>query len=107
MPFLNHLELIPLLPALGAALMFFFGRGMEKRVVSTICVGVIVLAFICGVGAVWEYNHAYSNGQPFEKNIYTWLGTATGHLPYTGFGGRPVAFNAQVGFLLDPLNCIW
>jgi NADH-quinone oxidoreductase subunit L len=105
--FLNHIYWIPLLPAFGAALMFFFGRGMEKRVVSTICVGVIVLAFICGVGAVWEYNHAYSNGQPFEKNIYTWLGTDTGHLTYTDATGNQRAFNAQVGFLLDPLNCIW
>ena len=105
--FLDHIYLIPLLPAFGAAMMFFFCRRMQKTMVSGICVGVVVLAFLFGCGAVWQYTHAYASGQPFEKIVYTWLGTDTGHLTYPTFDGRSVPFNAQVGFLLDPLNCIW
>jgi len=34
--FLNHIWLIPLLPALGAAVMFFFGRKLQKASVSAV-----------------------------------------------------------------------
>jgi hypothetical protein len=43
--FLNHIWIIPLLPAFGAACMFFFGRKLTKSAVNGVCVGVIVLAF--------------------------------------------------------------
>jgi NADH-quinone oxidoreductase subunit L len=118
--FLDHIYLIPLLPALGAAIMFFFGRRLQKQTVSAVCVGVIVLAFLMACGSVWEYTHAYPTGKPFEQDVYTWLGTgpdtnpgytsyspAAHDLTYTAADGHQVPFNAQVGFLLDPLNCIW
>jgi len=46
MPFLNHIWLIPLFPAFGAAIMFFFGRRLQKATVSAVCVGVVVVAFL-------------------------------------------------------------
>ena len=107
MRFLNYIYVIPLLPASGAALMLFFGRRLEKKTVSAVCVGAIVLAFLMACGAVWQYTHAYPAGQPFEQGVYTWLGTDTGHLTYTSADGRHIPFHAPVGFLLDPLNCIW
>src|SRR6516162_2328152 len=107
MRFLNYIYVIPLLPASGAALMLFFGRRLEKKTVSAVCVGAIVLAFLMACGAVWQYTHAYPAGQPFEQGVYTWLGTDTGHLTYTSADGRQIPFHAPVGFLLDPLNCIW
>src|ERR1700757_2552097 len=105
--FLDYIWVIPLLPAFGATMMFFFGRRLEKRTVSAVCVGTIALAFVMTCGAVWQYSHTYPGSQPFEKVMYTWLGSDTGHLTYTTRDGFPAEFKAQVGFLLDPLSSIW
>src|SRR6266705_1622968 len=109
MRFLEHIWLIPLLPAFGAAMMFFFGRKLQKSAVSTVCVGVVVLSFIWSCGAVRQYtDYAHDvPGKPFEKIIYTWLGSDTGHLTYVTQTGTPADFKAEVGFLLDPLSSIW
>jgi NADH-quinone oxidoreductase subunit L len=107
--FLTHIWLIPLLPAVGAAAMFFFGRRVSKPAVSAICVGATVLAFVMACGVALQYvpwMHA-NNGAPFEKVMYTWLGSGTGHLTYLTHNGTPVEFKADVGFLLDPLSLIW
>ncbi|MGB8013084.1 MAG: NADH-quinone oxidoreductase subunit L [Terriglobales bacterium] len=106
--FLNHIWLIPLFPAFGAAIMFFFGRRLQKATVSAVCVGVIVLAFAFACFTVVEYTHfAHGTGRPFEKIVYTWLGSGDGHLNFTKRDGTPAAFNADAGFLLDPLSSIW
>lgn len=109
MLFLNNIWLIPLLPAFGAAIMFFFGRKLQKATVNAVCVGAVVLAFIMACGCVLQYtNWAADNGQqPFQKILYTWLGTDTGHLNYTTHDGSPANFQADAGFLLDPLSSIW
>ncbi|MFZ1010053.1 MAG: NADH-quinone oxidoreductase subunit L [Candidatus Sulfotelmatobacter sp.] len=109
--FLTHIWLIPLLPAAGAAIMFFFGRKLQKATVSAVCVGTIVLAFIMACGAVWQYS-AWSSTlenfhKPYESIGYTWLGTDTGHLNYVTHDGSPAPFRADVRFLLDPLSSIW
>src|SRR5579862_674896 len=111
MLFLKYIWLIPLLPALGAALMFFFGSKLQKASVSAVCVGTIVLAFIMACGAVWQYS-AWSSTpehyhQPYQTILYTWLGTDTGHLSYTTHDGSAASFQADAGFLLDPLSSIW
>jgi NADH-quinone oxidoreductase subunit L len=105
--FLERIWLIPLLPAFGATLMFFFGKKLQKQTVSAVCVGAVAVAFVMSCGCVWEYTHTHSTGQPFEKVMYTWLGSDTGHLTYTTKDGYPAEFKAQVGFLLDPLSSIW
>jgi NADH-quinone oxidoreductase subunit L len=105
--FLDHIYLIPLLPAIGATLMFFFGKKLQKQTVSAVCVGVIVIAFVLACGAVWQFTHTHGPGQHFEKVMYTWLGSDTGHLTYATKDGYPADFKAQVGFLLDPLSSIW
>ena len=109
--FLSHIWLIPLLPAFGAVVMFFFGRKLQKSTVSAVCVGTIVLAFVMACGAVWQYS-AWSSTpenfhQPYQTILYTWLGTDTGHLNYTTHDGSPAPFQADAGFLLDPLSSIW
>src|SRR5947208_2474594 len=107
--FLDHIWLIPLLPAFGAAIMFFFGRKLSKQAVDAVCVGVVVLAFLFGCGAVSQYtrwSHDYP-GRPFEKILYSWLGSYTGHLAYLKHGGTPASFQADAGLLLDPLSSIW
>src|SRR6201993_2778020 len=105
--FLDYIWVIPLLPAFGATMMFFFGRRLEKRTVSAVCVGTIALAFVMTCGAVWQYSHTHSGSQPFEKVMCTWLSSDTGHLTYTTKDGFPADFRAQVGFLIDPLSSIW
>src|SRR4029077_616913 len=110
MIFLEHIWLIPVLPACGAAIMFFFGRKLQKTTVSAVCVGAVALAFLCASGAVWQYE-GYSSehpGKPYEKILYTWLGTDTGHLNYVMQDGKTLApFQADAGFLLDPLSSVW
>ncbi|HET9308990.1 MAG TPA: NADH-quinone oxidoreductase subunit L [Candidatus Sulfotelmatobacter sp.] len=109
MVFLNNIWLIPLLPAFGAAVMFFFGRKLQKSAVSAVCVGVVVLAFLIACGAVLQYTAwaDANNHQPFQKIVYTWLGSDTGHLTYTMRNGSQANFQADAGFLLDPLSSIW
>ena len=106
--FLNHIWLIPLFPAFGAACMFFFGRKLTKSAVNGVCVGVIVLAFAWACLAVWQYTgySAASPGKPFETILFTWLGTGSSSLAYPMHGGA-AQFNADAGFLLDPLSSIW
>ena len=107
--FLSHIWLIPLLPAFGSGLMFFFGRKLQKTTVSAVCVGAVVVAFLFSCGAVWQYaGYAHQNpGKPYERILYTWLGTDTGHMNYVKRDGAPVPFQADAGFLLDPLSSIW
>jgi len=109
--FLSHIWLIPLLPAFGAAVMFFFGRKLQKGTISAVCVGTIVLAFIMSCGAVMQYSAWSSTDehfhQPYQTILYTWLGTDTGHTTYTTQDGSQAPFQADAGFLLDPLSSIW
>jgi NADH-quinone oxidoreductase subunit L len=112
--FLSHIWLIPLLPAFGAAVMFFFGRRLQKATVSAVCVGTIVLAFLMACGAVWQYSAWSSNPdtpenfhKPYETILYTWLGTDTGRANYAMHDGSPASFHADAGYLLDPLSGIW
>jgi NADH-quinone oxidoreductase subunit L len=109
--FLSHIWLLPLLPAFGAAIMFFFGRRLQKATVSAVCVGTIVLAFVMACGAVWQYSAWSSTPEnlhkPYQTVLYTWLGTDTGHTNYVMQDGKSAAFQADAGFLLDPLSSIW
>lgn len=119
--FLSHIWLIPLLPACGAAIMFFFGRKLQKSTVSAVCVGAVVVAFLWSCLAVWQYrDYSASNpGKPYQTILYTWLGTnnvdaqgnivPSDHAPlsYTRQNNIPAPFQADAGFLLDPLSAIW
>src|SRR5262249_26789027 len=109
MLFLNNIYLIPLLPAFGAAIMFFFGRRLQKSSVNAVCVGVVVLAFLMACGCVLQYNTwaDANNHQPFQRILYTWLGSDTGHTNYVTKGGSQASFQADAGFLRAPLSSIW
>src|SRR6202048_3893677 len=109
--FLSHIWLIPLLPAVGAILMFFFGRKLQKATVSAVCAGPTVRAFAIAGGAVRQYT-AWSPQpshfhRPYQTVLYTWLGSDTGNLTYRLHDGSTAPFQADAGFLLDPLSSIW
>src|ERR1700719_5383414 len=100
MLFLDHIYLIPLFPALGATIMLFFGRRLQKATIDAVCVGAVVVAFLFACFTVVEYNHyAHGTGLPFEKIVYTWLGSGDGHLALAKRDGTLVSFNADAGFL--------
>ena len=106
--FLNYIWLLPLFPAFGAVMMFFFGRRMQKTAVDVVCVGAVVLAFLFAVGAVWQYTQlAHGTGHPFEKILYTWLGSGDANLTFLKQDSTSASFRADFGFLLDPLSAIW
>jgi len=107
--FLDHIWVIPLLPAFGAAMMFFFGRRALKSTINAVCVGVIVLAFVFACLAVVQYTSWADahNHQPYQVIVYTWLGSGTGQLNYITDSGSVTPFQADAGFLLDPLSSIW
>jgi NADH-quinone oxidoreductase subunit L len=109
--FLEHIWLIPLFPAFGAAVMFFFGRKLQKPTVSAVCAGMIVLAFLFSCAAVLQYTNWATQPehlhQPYETILYTWLGSGTGQMTYSMHGGTQAEFRADAGFLLDPLSSIW
>ena len=108
--FLDHIYLIPLFPAIGAALMFFFGRRLQKATVSAVCVGTIVLAFLMACACVLQYVNVWApanDHKPYEKILYTWLGSDTGHLNFHKSDGSSAPLQADAGFLLDPLSSIW
>ncbi len=109
MLFLKNIWLIPLLPAAGAAIMFFFGRRLQKTSVNAVCVGSVVLTFLMACGAVAQYTNwaPAHHHQPYQTILYTWLGSDTGHLTFTKSDGSPAPLQADAGFLLDPLSSIW
>src|ERR1035437_331647 len=103
---LNHIWLIPLFPAFGAAMMFFFGRRLQKATVNAVCVGVVVLAFLFACFTVVEYTHfAHGTGHPFEKIVYTWLGSGDGHLNFVKRDGTLAPFNADAGVQIGRASC--
>ncbi len=115
--FLSHIWLIPLFPAFGATVMFFFGRKLQKQTVSAVCVGAVVIAFLFACGAVWQYTD-YSHdslGKSYQTILYTWLGSdnpgtdasPVQPLNYVTRDGTPAPFHVDAGFLLDPLSSIW
>ncbi len=106
--FLDYIWIIPLLPALGAVTMFFFGRRMSKQAVSVVCVGVVVVAFLMACGAVWQlpaYASAHG-GHYYEASYYTWLGGDTGPT-FATYDGAQAPFHIDAGIYLDPLSAIW
>src|SRR5262245_32997711 len=108
MLFLDHIWIIPLLPAAGAAIMFFFGRKLQKASVNAVCVGAVMLAFLMACGAVTQYvSYAHGTGEPYQTIMYTWLGTDTGHLNLVKHDRTEAPVRADAGFLLDPLSAIW
>ena len=82
--FLDHIWLIPLLPAVRRGDHVLLWAASCRRQRSTRSASAWwCWRFSVRCGAVWQYtDYADDNHKPFEKIVYTWLGTDTGHLNY-------------------------
>jgi NADH-quinone oxidoreductase subunit L len=100
MYFLDHIWLIPLLPALGAAFQFFFGRKVSNRIVSLVSVGLPGVALVWALGCFSAL--LQQSERTFSKVLYTWLPAGAFHLSNGTVGN----LNVHVGFLLDPLSAV-
>jgi NADH-quinone oxidoreductase subunit L len=103
--FLENIWIVPLMPAIGAAIMLLFGRQLPKKFVNVFCVGAVALSFVWTALAVWQFTHS---GLPrYEHVLFTWLGSGGGHMLYSLHGGGTAEFVVNAGVLLDPLSCVW
>ncbi len=103
--FLENIWIVPLMPAVGAAIMLLFGRQLPKKLVNVFCVGAVALSFVWTALAVWQFTHS---GLPrYEHVLFTWLGSGGGHMLYSLHGGGTAEFVVNAGVLLDPLSCVW
>ena len=109
MLFLDHIYLIPLLPALGAAIMFFFGRKLTKQTVNAVCVGVVVLAFLIGLrrGDPVQRMGRRQRSQAVREHRLHLARYRHRTSDYATHDGTPANFQIDAGFLLDPLSGIW
>jgi NADH-quinone oxidoreductase subunit L len=127
--FLDQIWLIPLFPLCGALLMLLAGKRLDpqpasdvavapgvdlvyddhghlhqhsplKFLVSLLCPGMVLLSFIFSVGAVWQLSQ--TAGRVHQVVQFTWLAG----LPFHMANGQLATFQADWGFLLDPLSSV-
>jgi len=84
--------LIPLFPALGFALNLFFGRRMSKGAVGFIACAAIGLSFLVSLLIFADLLKLAPADRSVEKILYRWI-----------LAGE---FQANVGFLVDPLSIV-
>ena len=100
MLFLDHIWLVPLLPALGAATQLFFGRRLSNKAVTAVSVGLPGLSFAWAVGCFIQLL-GIAEGT-FIKTLYTWLPLG----PFRLSNGTLGNFSVDVGFQLDHLSAV-
>jgi NADH-quinone oxidoreductase subunit L len=117
--FLDQIWLIPLFPLFGALLMLLVGKRLDPQpvgqvpglprahqhsplrfLVSLLCPGMVLLSFIFSVGAVWQLSQ--TAGRVHQLVQFTWLAG----LPFHMANGQLAMFQADWGFLLDPLSAV-
>jgi NADH-quinone oxidoreductase subunit L len=127
--FLDQIWLIPLFPLFGALLMLLVGKLLDpqppsdvavapgvgpaphdhgqahrrsplKFLISLLCPGMVLVSFIFSVGAIQQLSHtAHRVHQVIQ---FTWLAG----LPFHMANGHLATFQADWGFLLDPLSSV-
>jgi NADH-quinone oxidoreductase subunit L len=127
--FLDQIWLIPLFPLFGALLMLLVGKRLDpqpvsdvavapgvepvgdhhghahqhsplKFLVSLLCPGMVLVSFIFSVGAVWQLSQTADRVHQVVQ--FTWLAG----LPFHMANGHLATFQADWGFLLDPLSSV-
>jgi len=89
---LDYVGLIPLFPAIGFAVNLLLGRRMSKGAVGFIACAVIGLSFLVSLLVFADLLKLPPTSRSLEKVLYTWI-----------LAGE---FQANVGFLIDPLSVV-
>jgi len=89
---LDYIGLIPLFPAIGFALNLFFGRRMGKGAVGFIACAAIGLSFLVSFLVFLDLLKMAPASRSVEKILYQWI-----------LSGE---FQANIGFLVDPLSIV-
>ena len=89
---LDYVGLIPLFPAIGFAINLFFGRRMPKATVGFIACAAIGLSFLVSLLVFIDLLKLAPASRSVEKVLYSWILSGD--------------FQANVGFLVDPLSII-
>src|SRR5271157_5905113 len=71
-----------------------------KKLIDIICPGMVLLSFIFSVGAVWQLSHLTNRVHQIIQ--FTWIAG----LPFHMANGHMAIFQADWGFLLDPLSSV-
>ena len=123
--------LVPLLPLIGAAINGIFGRWFRfpEKLIGTIAVGTVALAFLISVAAVYSYGFSSDAQWPkpyvTTQAVFTWIpgGAVQQTLGYAApassttisIAGQPVTvsqpssslLNVEWSYQLDPLSAIF
>ncbi|MGO9640529.1 MAG: NADH-quinone oxidoreductase subunit L [Candidatus Acidiferrales bacterium] len=100
--FLAHIWLVPLLPLAASAVMLLVGRRLSNAAVSVFCVGSVFLSMVYGFGAIIELIARPVGHRVVEFSLFNWIPAGAMHTT----SGHLVNFNAQWGFLFDPLTAV-
>jgi NADH-quinone oxidoreductase subunit L len=105
--FLDAIWLIPLFPALGAVIVLV-GQALPpakrpKLLVTLLCPGTVLLSFLFSCAAVWQLSQ--QSERVHQVIQFTWLAGMPFHTA-AGSAGGLATFQADWGFLLDPLSAV-
>jgi NADH-quinone oxidoreductase subunit L len=100
---IEHIWLIPLLPAFGALIQLLVGRRLSNKAVSAVSVGLPGLSFLWALGCFIQFfGLPESYHHVFLKSFYTWLPAGPFRLADGSLGNLQV----NVGIQLDPLSTV-
>ncbi len=116
---LSSLWLIPLLPLAGFLVNGLLGaRFLTKKVVAAVACGMVLMAFILSVGAVWQLNDADAMarlaaspppgvevdlaGKRYEVSLWSWLAAGQARAA----SGETFDLRLDWGYQLDPLSSV-
>ena len=106
---LKYIWLIPVLPLAGSALigllglikLRIIGQKLNKKLVSTLALASVGLAFVLSVVVVYQC-FVVDAREAFSLSVFTWL--RSGALPMSQ--GGLAGFEVPWGFYLDPLSAV-
>jgi NADH-quinone oxidoreductase subunit L len=100
--FLAHIWLVPLFPLAASAVMLLFGRKLSNAAVSVFCVGSVFLSMVYGFGAIFQLIARPVAQRVVEFALFNWIPAGAMHTT----SGHLINFNAQWGYLFDPLTAV-
>jgi NADH-quinone oxidoreductase subunit L len=89
---MNLIWLIPVMPLIGFLINGLFGRKFSKPIVNAVACGSVFVSFLLSINAVIQLMGLPAESRSFELSLYSWIPSGS--------------FNADMGFLLDPLSSI-